>query len=230
MRSYKIIGGDGREYGPVDLDELQEWIRDGRVGRSTLIWRDDLASWNPAARYAEIAGEIQSLPGGEVQPPQNFELVGFWPRLGAYLMDMLLLSVVFAIISIPWRDQIQQAQKEMFSASFGIDMDKTIQVLMRLGIIWTVQSLLSMTYYVCMNGKLGASVGKLIIGARIVNLDGSPIGFGRAFLRYCYEVLSYIPVGIGYLMIGFREDRRGLHDLLAKTQVIYKRHDEPPQG
>ena len=40
---YKIIGGDGAEYGPASLDELKIWIGDGRVAGSTQVWRNDLA-------------------------------------------------------------------------------------------------------------------------------------------------------------------------------------------
>jgi hypothetical protein len=49
--SYKIIGGDGREYGPVSLDELKAWVVDGRVGGPTQVWRSDSAAWSPATHY-----------------------------------------------------------------------------------------------------------------------------------------------------------------------------------
>jgi len=51
---YKIIGGDGAEYGPASLDELKSWIGDGRVAGFTQVWRSDLALWTPAARFAEL--------------------------------------------------------------------------------------------------------------------------------------------------------------------------------
>jgi hypothetical protein len=41
---YKIIGGDGVEYGPATLEELKSWIRDGRVAGMTKVWRNDLAA------------------------------------------------------------------------------------------------------------------------------------------------------------------------------------------
>ena len=58
---YKIIGGDGAEYGPASLDELKTWIGDGRVAGSTQVWRSDLALWTPAARYAELQQALARL-------------------------------------------------------------------------------------------------------------------------------------------------------------------------
>jgi uncharacterized RDD family membrane protein YckC len=88
-----------------------------------------------------------------------------------------------------------------------------------------VYSLASSIYFILMHGLRGATVGKMIIGARVVNLDGSPINVGRAALRYLGETLSWMSFGIGYLMIAFRDDKRGLHDLVAGTRVVNK----PPE-
>ena len=78
-------------------------------------------------------------------------------------------------------------------------------------------------YHIGMNGTLGATVGKLLIGARIVARDGSRIGFGRAALRFLGEAVSWMSLGIGFLLVGFRSDRRALHDMIAGTQVVWKR-------
>jgi uncharacterized RDD family membrane protein YckC len=63
----------------------------------------------------------------------------------------------------------------------------------------------------------------MVIGAKIVNVDGSKIGYLTAFLRVLASILSVLTLGIGYLMVAFREDKRALHDLLVGTRVIYKR-------
>jgi len=58
--------------------------------------------------------------------------------------------------------------------------------------------------------------------ARIVNLDGSRIGFGRALLRWLGSVLNGMTLGLGFLVVAFRADKRGLHDLIAGTKVVYR--------
>ena len=82
--------------------------------------------------------------------------------------------------------------------------------------------LIQMFYTVLLNGWFGATVGKLGLGARIVNLDGSPIGLGKALLRWFATIASNLTFGIGYLMVAFRKDKRALHDLLAATKVVRK--------
>lgn len=51
---YKIIGVDGREYGPVSADQLREWIRQGRVGLQTAVRPDTGGDWRPLASYPEF--------------------------------------------------------------------------------------------------------------------------------------------------------------------------------
>ena len=59
---YKIIGADGREYGPATLDELIEWVREGRVGRQTQVWSSTDERWTPAGRMTELAAWIGAMP------------------------------------------------------------------------------------------------------------------------------------------------------------------------
>ena len=49
--------------------------------------------------------------------------------------------------------------------------------------------------------------------------DGAPIGLREAALRYIGYWVNALTLGIGYLFIAFRKDKRGLHDLIAGTSV-----------
>ena len=55
---FKIVGGDGKEYGPIDLETLQQWMREGRVAGQTQIWDSRTGNWQPAAQIAELAGSF----------------------------------------------------------------------------------------------------------------------------------------------------------------------------
>jgi uncharacterized RDD family membrane protein YckC len=78
-------------------------------------------------------------------------------------------------------------------------------------------------YDVLLNGRFGATVGKMAIGAKITLADGSPIGYNRALLRWLAARLSDFFMFAGYLLIAMRSDKRALHDLLAGTKVVFKR-------
>jgi uncharacterized RDD family membrane protein YckC len=78
-------------------------------------------------------------------------------------------------------------------------------------------------YEVFLNGRFGATLGKMAIGARIVLADNSRLGYGRAALRWLAARISDFLFFGGYLLIALRPDKRALHDLLAGTKVVYKR-------
>src|SRR5580658_4315770 len=101
---YKIIGGDGAEYGPATLEELLGWIRDGRVAGMTQVWRSDLAGWSPAARYAELGGELARLHAAAAVAAAP---CGFFARLAAYLIDAVILGALFHLV---WSNVAQSQQ------------------------------------------------------------------------------------------------------------------------
>src|SRR5256885_1441518 len=52
---YKIIGGDGKEYGPVDLAQMQRWLRENRINGATMVQAGEGGEWKPAASFPEFA-------------------------------------------------------------------------------------------------------------------------------------------------------------------------------
>ena len=66
----------------------------------------------------------------------------------------------------------------------------------------------------------GATVGKMAMGLRVVTNDGQRLSFPNAIGRYFAKIVSAIILCIGFIMIGFTERKRGLHDMIASTLVI----------
>jgi hypothetical protein len=62
---YKIIGADGREYGPVGPEQLRQWIRDGRANERTMAIGPD-GGWKALGDYSEFADVFRA---GAVPPP-----------------------------------------------------------------------------------------------------------------------------------------------------------------
>ena len=55
---YKIIGGDGQEYGPVTEQELRQWIVQGRANVQTLVLREGASDWQPLSSIPEFAAYL----------------------------------------------------------------------------------------------------------------------------------------------------------------------------
>ena len=64
------------------------------------------------------------------------------------------------------------------------------------------------------------TLGKRLFRLYVVRTDGSRLGFGRSLARSLAQVISTIPLCLGFVMIGLRADKRGLHDLICDTQVV----------
>jgi uncharacterized RDD family membrane protein YckC len=224
---YKIIGGDGAEYGPATLDELESWIGDGRVAGSTQVWRNDLAHWSPAARYVKLQHALARLHAGIAPTPaaQSARAAGFWIRLGAYLMDRAILFMIFYGVlwnplaqSRGWTMPVEPQQLSWPSWNLYFQ-----QLSVVVGQIAPFLIGLTVLYDVLLNGAFGATLGKMAVGVRIVCADGSRLSYGRAFLRSMAGRLTEALLDWGYIWVAVRKDKRGMHDFIAGTKVVYLR-------
>lgn len=60
---YRIIGSDGKEYGPVSAEQLRDWIKQGRVNASTQILEEGTTNWRPLSEFTEFIGPAAAAPG-----------------------------------------------------------------------------------------------------------------------------------------------------------------------
>ncbi len=86
------------------------------------------------------------------------------------------------------------------------------------GFTWL--AVVPVAYFVLGHGTAGRTIGKRLLGVRVVDEQGAPIGYVRALGRYVATVLAVLPFGLGLALAALRADRRGLHDLLAGTRVV----------
>src|SRR3990172_9234335 len=59
---YKILGADQKEYGPVSLEQLRQWLAEGRVNAQTLAQAEGTTGWKPLAAYPELAPLLTAAP------------------------------------------------------------------------------------------------------------------------------------------------------------------------
>ncbi len=114
---YRIIGADGRVYGPVDAAQLQQWLAEGRLNGQTQVCAEGSTEWRPFAQFPElgapppIAPPSYSYPSAWVVPPADqvrgpaiFMLVlavlGLFGTLFGTLMSLLQFSMP-ALLDMP---------------------------------------------------------------------------------------------------------------------------------
>ena len=59
---YKIIGADGRPYGPVGAEEIRRWITENRVIAQTLVQTESAPEWRPLSTFPEFAPGLAAVP------------------------------------------------------------------------------------------------------------------------------------------------------------------------
>ncbi len=78
---------------------------------------------------------------------------------------------------------------------------------------------LATAYFVIFHGLDGKTIGKWLLGLRVVGVERSTVTYRRAFLRWL-GLVGFAPVLLGFLWILWSREKRGWHDFLARTWVI----------
>jgi len=142
--------------------------------------------------------------------PAEFPKAGFWIRFAACVIDSLLLGAVQFVIGL-FLGFAGGAAGD-FEGGGGFAM---------LAITWLCSMAVSITYYVFFTGYNGQTPGKMALRIQVVRTDGTPMTYGRAFLREIVgKFVSALILCIGYLMVAFDRQKQGLHDRIAATYVI----------
>ncbi|HXJ56036.1 MAG TPA: DUF4190 domain-containing protein [Verrucomicrobiae bacterium] len=66
---YKILGEDGKEYGPASADQVRQWIAEGRVSRQTQMYLEGSPSWKALGEFPEFGPALAAKSGPPALPP-----------------------------------------------------------------------------------------------------------------------------------------------------------------
>src|SRR6267142_2106737 len=61
---YRIIGADGKEYGPISVDQLKQWIAEGRANAQTRVMLEGTTDWKTLAEFPELAALLTAPTPG----------------------------------------------------------------------------------------------------------------------------------------------------------------------
>ena len=87
--------------------------------------------------------------------------------------------------------------------------------------IGMVISFVPVAYFFLSVAIAGRTVGKALMGVRVVGLKGGRLSPGRSLLRAVAYLVSLIPLSAGFLWVLVDRDRRAWHDHIAGSRVVY---------
>ena len=66
---YKIIGTDGRQYGPVNAEQIRRWLAENRVHAQTLVQTEGAQDWKPLGSLPEFTAGLNAVPPPIIPAP-----------------------------------------------------------------------------------------------------------------------------------------------------------------
>lgn len=243
---FTIIGGDGKEYGPVTTDQVRSWITAGRANLDTRAravgteeWRrlGDYAEFSPGGLPPPLVGGVPEFAGQPLTTPASFspavtssdlELASLGSRLGAAVIDrviamicmvpgLVLMGPAFMTLIIA-ASRGEEPSFEEFSAA-GLALGAFVTA-----VGWLIQFAVQLW----MLTTRGQSIGKRLLNIRIVLFEnnGNP-GFLHAWLlrNFVPGIIGLVPyLGFMFAIVDvcfiFGQQRRCIHDHIAGTKVV----------
>ena len=156
-------------------------------------------------------------PDSQVTNLDNVHYVGFWARVLALILDFIIIIVLLFLVCF----------LVYFIIYFILSFIFPIAEIIALSITYVVSAVLFIivfpTYEIIMVGKKGATLGKMVIGAKVIKNNGEEMDIESSAFRYVGKIVGGSVSFMGYIMVSFTKKKRGFHDMLVGTYVIYKK-------
>ncbi len=142
------------------------------------------------------------------QHASELEYAGFWARVGASLIDTILMCIVTL---------------SLLTAVYGLaywDNDAFIAGPADFLISYVLPAIVVIALWI----QLGTTPGKMAIGAVIVDArTGAKPSTGQCIIRYVGYFVSMLPLFLGIFWVGFDARKQGWHDKMAGTVVVRRK-------
>ena len=143
---------------------------------------------------------------------ENQEYAGFWIRVGAVLIDMVVMLIVFGLPLTLIYGETYWTADQMYHGFWDLFFS---YILPFAATIW---------FWL----RFFGTPGKMALRLKIVDANtGNKLSLGQAVGRYFAYIVAAIPLLLGYIWIGIDKRKQGFHDKLAGTVVIRQLDKEP---
>lgn len=148
---------------------------------------------------------------------------GFWKRFAAYLLDGIIIAIPMLLLFVPLLVYLGSMAADLETADKSAKIAAEIRARQLGSIAQLISFILPMLYFSWMeSSKLQASLGKMLLGIKVVNAQGGRQTFLQALGRNAGKIISGLTFNIGYFMAGATRRKQALHDKLANAYVVDK--------
>jgi uncharacterized RDD family membrane protein YckC len=236
------LQGETEAQGPYKGYDIKSMVEAGSVGAASLVAPVGATQWIKVAAIPAFASAL---------PLELVRYAGFWIRLTAALADGIvvgLLSLLVGLVAVVIIGAAAIGMKagvpdstlggaietalDAVVASTGVlgnaaasNIDAQQQALALQLLFGIVRFVVGLFYYTIFVGSpWQATLGKRICGLCVIRAKtGGRVSYLRALGRYLSYALSALPLFVGFILIGVTDQKRGLHDMICGTRVVYRR-------
>ncbi len=155
------------------------------------------------------------------EPNAGVRYAGFWIRAAARVVDLILILAAFNLF---WLGDRHGADAGWWAPGFlaedgaargaGFSLANVLRGVFYFGF--------PVFYYVYLHGAYGQSLGKMAMRIKVLEADGSPITYRKAFVRWLAYFLCDLTLDLGYIWAAFDPRKQGLHDKVCRTIVVHE--------
>ena len=220
-RTFLIRGEDGQEYGPVEMEELREWVQENRAGIGSDVRVDEPGSpWHPWQNYPELiallaeTNAVAPVPGAP-----EMVIAPVWRRSVAWLMDIMLVAMLINPIQM-LLDHVMP-MKEILSAMTDPALLQAMPAPLfhQVVAVAMLDSACMVLYFTLCQAIWGKTPAKALLRIKIVDPTGQKPTWVKCFIRALALVFSvnlFFPLAYVFM----NPHRRALHDVVADTCVV----------
>lgn len=152
----------------------------------------------------------EAIPETDSKERSSFRLAGFWIRLLAYIVDLVIVGAISHLIT--------NVLYSLFNVENGWPL---------LTVSFSYIGLWGSLYFILMTKWMGQTVGKMLFGLKVVRQDGAPLDWATIVFREGVgRFIAHYVFLIGFLWAAFHPRKKGWHDLIADTYVVYDQAEE----
>ena len=234
-----ITDGDRRQ-GPYSIDEIRDFVNEGKIKDETLVWHSGETNWKAWKDFPEaseppepteeelLKQTIETLLQGRMQRKRY---AGFFVRANAFVIDNLILSVVGAlflyVMSLAGMVDLSAASEianQYIENPTSTELVSKALELPGMSTFFTIWSVVQAIYFIVFHAVWGATPGKKLMRIHVEMANGEKLSWAFSIFRFVASIVTQATLifyGLGYLIVLIDPQKRALHDFIAQTRVVH---------
>lgn len=234
-----ITDGDRRQ-GPYSIDEIRDFVNEGKIKDETLVWHTGEANWKAWKDFPEASEPPE--PSEEELLKQTIETLlqsrmnrkryaGFFVRANAFIIDNVILSIfgalflyVMSLAGMLDLNAVSEIVNQYIENPTSTELVSKALEIPGMSAFFTIWSFVQAVYFIVFHAVWGATPGKKLLHIHVEMANGEKLSWAFSIFRFIASIVTQATLifyGLGYLIVLIDPQKRALHDFIAQTRVVH---------